>query len=238
MTVGEIYLQIKQGLVQLGKYADGQIINSELNLALDVELINLVAEVLKSSATETTTFFSILLNDIKKEVSLSTEKEGNELKAILPDDCEVPLKISLKIEQSKLHTTHKLTIGNLYKPVEQAQINNNWYKFTDIIKATQEEFYGKVNEISYVTVATRLTGSDKIDMYRTSQFYKSTTLSPLSTLINKNISVFTSCAGEIILAYYKSPITFKTLKPDEQSPYSEIVNGELIKLVINNIKQR
>lgn len=238
MKVGEIYLQIKQGLVQLGKYADGSIINSELALALDVELMQTIAEVLKPSVTETTTFFSTLLNDIKKEQPIDTIITNEGLEATLPTDCEIPLKISVKLETIQPYENSTLIIGNLYKPVEQAQINGTWYKSTEVVKATKAEYYGKVNSVSYTTVPTRITSSEKIDIYRTSSFYKSTNRSPLSVIINRKIEVFTACGGNIILAYYKKPIKFKELSVDDESPYSELVNTELIKQTILNIKQR
>jgi hypothetical protein len=43
MKVSDVHLQIKQGLVELGKYADGSIINSEINLALDYIVLQTVA---------------------------------------------------------------------------------------------------------------------------------------------------------------------------------------------------
>lgn len=238
MKVGEIYLQIKQGLVQLGKYADGSIINSELALALDVELMKTVAEVLKASVTETTTFFTVLLNDLKKELPLDTISSNESLKALLPIDCEVPLKVSVKLESVQPYENPTLIIGNLYKPIEQAQINDTWYKSTDVVKATKSEYYGKVNSVSYTTAPTRITSSEKIDIFRTSSFYKSTNRSPLSVIINRDIEVFTPCEGNIILAYYKKPIKFKELSLEDESPYSELVNTELIKQTILNIKQR
>lgn len=237
MKVSDVHLQVKQGLVELGKYADGSILNSEINLVLDFIVPQTVAEVLKASATETNTFYASLLNDLKEEKTLATTKDYNTMLATLPESC-IPLKVSVKREVLLEHTGENLIIGKYYKAVDQAKINNTWYKSDQIVKATNKDYYGEVKEVNYIYIPTRLTSSEKIDVYLTSHFNKSTNKSPLSEIIGKTIKVHSNCGDNIVLSYYKKPIEFSTLKEEDESPYSDITTSEFIKITIQNIKNR
>lgn len=237
MKVSDVHLQVKQGLVELGKYADGSILISEIDLVLDLIVLQTVADVLKASATETNTFYASLLNDLKEEQSLATTKDYNIMLASLPKSC-VPLKVSVKREILLEHIGENLIIGKYYKPVDQARINNTWYKSDQTVKATSKDYYGEVKEVSYTYIPTRLTSSEKIDVYLTSHFNKSTNKSPLSEIIGNIIKVHSNCGDNIVLSYYKKPIEFSTLKEEDESPYSDITTSEFIKITIQNIKNR
>jgi hypothetical protein len=157
--------------------------------------------------------------------------------ATLPTSA-IPLKVAIKREILLEHIGDNLTIGKYYKPVEQARINNVWYTSSSIVKAVNKDYYGEVKEVTYKYLPTRLTSSEKINIYLNSTFYKSTDKSPLSEIQGKTIKVHTSCGDSIVLSYYKKPIEFSTLKEEDESPYSEVTTSELIKLTIENIKNR
>lgn len=239
MKIQDIVLQINQGLVSLGKYAPGRIHDSEIQLALDVELGSIFNEVIKNKEVETSSFTTSLLNDLK-----DTQIEKVYTNSIdyfvynWPDNCSTILKASIIITELKDVSSTLLTIGRYYKPSPQAKINSIWV--TEVTQAREEGFNGTVKEVVYHKFPIRLTPSEKIDSLRDSPFYKSKFTSPLGELEAKTLKVYLDeCIPYgIEYSFYRNPILFSPLKGSDNSPYSEIVNNELIKLVIKNIKQR
>ena len=239
MKVSKIILQINQGLVALGKYAPGRIHDSEILLALDVELGTLYNTVIKSKQVEVDSFTSSLLNDLKTTGSQKAYTIGIDVLTYnVPDNLETLLKASIIIVYYKAVEGKFLEIGKYYKPKPQAKINSVWT--TEITKATEVGYNGKLEEVIYYKYPIRVTASEKIDILKVSPFYKSKLTSPLGELENNTLKVYIEdCYPDSVeFSYYKKPILFSEIGVNSDSPYSEIVNNELIKLVINNIKQR
>lgn len=239
MKVSNLLLQINQGLVELGKYAPGRLLNTEILQTLDVELGTLYNTVVESKAVELDSFTAALLNDLKDTKSEKSYTIGVDYFTYsLPSDLVVLLKASIITTYFKEVLSNKLTVGKYYKPNPQAKINSVWT--SDVTKATEEGYNGKLLEVEYYKYAVRLTPSEKIDVLKSIPFYKSKFTSPLGEIEQNTLKLYLEdCIPDSIeVTYYKKPFLFSVLKETDDSPYSELVNNKLIKLCINNIKQR
>ena len=239
MKVSKLLLQINQGLVGLGKYAPGRLHDTEILQTLDVELGTLYNTVIKSKAVELDSFTAALLNDLKDTKTEKAYTIGVDYFTYnLPSDLVVLLKASIITTYFKEVTSTKLTVGKYYKPNPQAKINSVWT--TDVTKATEEGYNGKLLEVEYFKYAVRLTPSEKVDVLKSIPFYKSKFTSPLGEIEQDTLKLYLEdCIPDSVeFTYYKEPFLFASLKGTDDSPYSDLVNNELIKLCINNIKQR
>lgn len=239
MKLNNIILQINQGLVKLGQYAGGSLLEDEVKQALDVELKQLFNDVISKQAVETTGFTAALLNDLKD--SYAEDKyvlHTDYLEYSIPQNSELILRASIEIIYLKDYNKPYLEIGKSYKPKVKAKINGFW---TDKITLAVDEYYtGVVKQVEYYTFPIRIVSSQEIDEYRNKPFTKTKLTSPLGELENKKLKVYLEdcIPNSVKYSFYKTPILFSNLPTSAESPYSDIVNTELIKNTIINIKQR
>ena len=87
MKVKDIYLSIKLGIVPLGKYAEGTILDTEIALKLDTAIQEILNETKEKELVQENSFYSNLLSDLMvREPNLNVTKEGNEYICILPSN--------------------------------------------------------------------------------------------------------------------------------------------------------
>lgn len=226
-----MYLQVKLGLTEIGKFTDGKLIDSEIAYGFDLAINSLISEILKNGLTENNTYFETLLQDLKFEKEESEYVvEHDSIEFNLPD-YHVLLKLSLETKNYSTYNKAYLQIGKYYKPKTQAKINNLWVSTTT--KATHKEYYGEIQEEKTRIIPIRLISSDRIDVYRKSNFSKSTNKSIISEKIDNKLVCYTDCKGTLKIVGYKKPIEFKTLNENLESPYNDLMNTFLIKEVIN-----
>lgn len=247
MIISDIFLSVKQELFVLGTYTEGRILNSEIALAFDAEINNIVAEIFKNLATEKTVFYNTLLLDLKKESGvIAPIKDFNSVTITLPPDYYMHIEDStLVVKSGKLVTGKTLTIGKYYKVIEAAKVNGSWLEDGVIVKADQSVFYGNVEELTVVEINNRLTSSQKLNIQLQSNFYKPNGKKLLSELTSNttlkvhfgNVCSINDIIG-VNLVYYRKPFRFESINMQSESPYSDIVNNELITLVVERLKNR
>lgn len=238
MKIADILLTIGQELVPFGKYAPGQLQSTEIKLTLDTVVNNIFNEVVKQKAVEVSGYTAELLSSLKVSTkSKAFNIDDDKIVIEKPELSEVILSSNVVKYSLEDYNNDELIINEIYKPVEQAKINGTWT--TEITKATESTFLGKVQRVKYESVPIRIVESEKKRVYASLPFYKSNPKSLLGELVGNTIIVDLVGCGDISyinLVYYRQPFKFSSLNDLDECPYKTLVVTELINETIKKLK--
>jgi hypothetical protein len=240
MLVKDLYLSIKVGIVPLGLYSEGAMLDTEIALKLDTYLHSLLNQTKQEELIQENSFYDNLLSDLiaSKNKILLTRVEDFYI-CNLPTDLNTLLRLEAVYIKKTSYTNTLLTIGDSYEPIVKAKINEVWYSSNNIIKATLANYEGKVYKVCYNTIPIGISSSEKFAKYSKSNFSSSNYKELLGEKLGNEVRIApynTTPIEYCNLVYYKKPYKFIDMDSNSECPYSESVLAVLIEKFINDNK--